>query len=59
MQQLNKLADNLATVGNAIHDDDLIYHILNGLHADYDLFATSIQVCDLLVSPDELHSLIE
>lgn len=49
---MKALADEIATAGKAIDDDELIGYILNGLNSDYNPFVSSMSTKDSISLSD-------
>lgn len=58
LQLIEHIAKSLAIAGAPFDPIDFIAHVLNGLPAEYDAFATSIRVHSDPVDPEELHGLL-
>lgn len=58
LSELKKITDALAAAGCIVSDSKIVVTILNGLHADYAAFATSIRVRYPPVTSRELHNLL-
>ncbi|XP_021819538.1 uncharacterized protein LOC110761381 [Prunus avium] len=58
LQLIKHTADSLSAAGAPLDPTDFIAHVLNGLPAEYDAFATSIRVRSDPVDPEELHGLL-
>ncbi|XP_034213029.1 uncharacterized protein LOC117625604 [Prunus dulcis] len=58
LQLIKHTADSLAAAGAPLDPTYFIAHVLNGLLAEYDAFATSIRVRSDPVEPEELHGLL-
>ena len=55
---LRGLADELAAVGKAIQDDELISYIIHGLDVDYQPLVSALDARVMPVSLDELYAML-
>lgn len=48
-------ADSLAIAGEHMHDDEIIFHIINGLPSTYKVIGSPIRVCNSPINFVKLH----
>ncbi|KAF6138184.1 hypothetical protein GIB67_011024 [Kingdonia uniflora] len=58
LHNIKLIVDSLAASGSLIDDEDVVFHILNGLPSEFDAFATFIMVRSTLITTDDLHGLL-